>query len=270
VNDYRSSHLDARCPAQFDGHYVTGHGHLYWNHFERPYLEKLFARLGRECPGRYLDFACGTGRIMELAAPHFVETVGIDVSEPMLAEARRRIPTARLMQVDVMTNPPDIGTFEVISLFRFILSAEDHLREGVLKWLRTVIAPNGVLVVNNHLNHWSITGLRHRFRNIVHGRRGGPPTERHIEKLLGRCGFEIVEAYGFAIIPPWRNTRWWPSASLLRLERILGSSKWLQSHAKDRIYICRPNTVRSNNAAANTPTVYERRSRTSKPEPRVS
>lgn len=240
MKDYRSSHLDAQCPAQFEVHYTLGHGHLYWNHFERPYLEKLFARLGRECPGRYLDFACGTGRITELAAPHFAETVGIDVSESMLAEAKRRLPTARLIQVDVMTDPPDVGTFQVISLFRFILSAEDHLREGVLNWLRTVIAPDGVLVVNNHLNHWSITGLRHRLRNVVRGRRGGPPTERHIETLLRRCGFEIVEAYGFAIIPPWRDTQRFPSTPLLRLERLLGASKRLQVYAKDRIYVCRP------------------------------
>jgi ubiquinone/menaquinone biosynthesis C-methylase UbiE len=240
VNDYRSSHLDARCPAQFEGHYIHGHGHLYWNHFERPYLETLFARLGRECPGRYLDFACGTGRILELASPHFIETVGIDVSEAMLSEARRRFPTARLIQVDVMTDPPDVGTFQVISLFRFILSAEDHLREGVLHWLRKVIAPGGVLVVNNHLNQWSITGLRHRLRNVVRGRPGGPPTERHMETLLRRCGFEIVEAYGFGIIPPWRHTRRSPSTLLLRLERLLGASRRLQAYAKDRIYLCRP------------------------------
>ena len=237
---YRSSHLDKTCPAQFDGHYTRGHGQLYWNHFERPYLEKLFVRLGRDYPGRYLDFACGTGRIMELGAPHFRETVGIDLSEPMLAEARRRVPNARLINVDVMTNPPDVGTFQVISLFRFILSAEDHLREGVLHWLRGVIDPGGVLVVNNHLNHWSVTGLKHRMRNVVRLKPGGPPTEAHMVKLLGRCGFEIVEAYGFGVIPPWRDVPRMPSRALIRVERMLALSKTLQAHAKDRIYLCRP------------------------------
>ena len=240
MNDYRSSHLHPQCPAQFDGHYITGHGHLYWNHFERPYLEKLFARLGREHPGRYLDFACGTGRIMELAWPYFTETIGIDVSEAMLAEARRRVPSARLVQVDVMTDPVDVGTFSVISLFRFILSAEDHLREGVLRWLRTVVSSDGVLVVNNHLNRWSVTGWQHRLRNVVRGKPGGPPTEQYMERLFRRCGFEIAEAYGFGIIPPWRNTRPALSAQLLRAERILGSSRTLQGYAKDRIYVCRP------------------------------
>ena len=240
MSDYRSSHLDPSCPGQFDGHYVTGHGHLYWNHFERPYLEQLFARLGWEHPGRYLDFACGTGRIMELAHVHFAETVGIDVSEAMLAEARRRVPRAQLVQADVMTESVDVGSFQVISLFRFILSAEDHLREGVLRWLRTVIAPDGVLVVNNHLNRWSVTGWQHRLRNVVRGKPGGPPTEEYMRSLLRRCGFEIVEAYGFGVIPPWRNTRRAPSTQLLALERLLASSKWLQAHAKDRIYLCRP------------------------------
>lgn len=240
MKDYRSSHVDPQCPAQFESHYIHGHGYLYWNHFERPYLEKLFPRLGRENPGRYLDFACGTGRIMELAWPHFTETVGIDVSESMLAEARLRIPSARLIQVDVMTEPPDVGTFQVISLFRFILSAEDHLREGVLRWLRTVIAPDGVLVVNNHLNRSSITGLRHRLRNVVRGRPGGPPTERYMETLLRRCGFEIVEAYGFGVIPPWRDTRPTLSELMLKLERRLSGITVLQEYAKDRIYVCRP------------------------------
>jgi SAM-dependent methyltransferase len=243
VTDYRSSHLDARCPAAFDGHYVTGHGHLYWNHFERPYLAELFARLGREYAGRYLDFACGTGRIMELASPHFGETVGIDVSEPMLAEARRRVPGARLILADVMTDPPDVGSFQVISLFRFILSAEDHLREGVLRWLRTAIAPDGVLVVNNHLNKWSLTGVRHRVRNVLQGRRGSPPTHGYMESLLRRGGFEIVERYGFGILPPWRNTRPSVSAPLLHMERVLGKSKGLQAYAKDQIYVCRPSVV---------------------------
>jgi SAM-dependent methyltransferase len=238
--DYRSSHLASRCPAEFDGHYVTGHGHLYWVHFERPYLEQLFRRLGREHPGRYLDFACGTGRILELGAPHFAEALGIDVSDAMLGEAHRRAPTARLVNVDVMTDPPDIGTFQVISLFRFILSAEHHLREGVLRWLRTAIAPDGVLVLNNHLNRRSLTGLRHRVRNSIQGRPGGSPSDQQMEKLLRNCGFQVVESYGFAIIPPWRDGGWLPSTPLLTLERILGSSSTLQQFAKDRIYVCRP------------------------------
>jgi SAM-dependent methyltransferase len=240
MGDYRDSHLAEDCPARFDGHYVGGRGTLYWTHFEKPYLETLFARLGRERPGRYLDFACGTGRILELALPHFPESLGIDVSPVMLQAARRKLPAARLIQADVTLDPPDVGSFAVISLFRFVLGAEDPLREAVLRWLRRVITPDGVLVLNNHLNRWSLTGLAHWMPNVIHARPGGPPTDASMEALLRRCGFRIGERYGFAMIPPWRPGRFIPSGGLLRLERWLGRSRALQAYGKDRIYLCRP------------------------------
>jgi SAM-dependent methyltransferase len=240
MNDYRRSHLAPDCAAKFDGHYTWGKGQLYWQNFEKPYLENLFARLRQECPGRYLDFACGTGRILQLGFPHFAESVGIDVSNVMLAEARRRVPGARFIQADVMVNPPPTGTFNVISLFRFILSAEHYLREGVLLWLRSVIARDGVLVLNNHLNGRSPLGVIHRVDNIRHGRPGAPPSDRDIEMLLQRCRFKVFEQYGFGVIPPWRDRRLFPSTPLLYLEKLLGKSKMLQKHAKDRIYLCHP------------------------------
>lgn len=240
MSDYRTSHLAADCPQRFDGHYTRGRGQLYWDAFERPYLEQLFARLGRDHPGRYLDFACGTGRILVLGAPHFSEAVGIDVSDAMLDEARARVPRARIINADVMRNPPDVGTFQVISLFRFILSAELELREGVLRWLRSVIAPNGVLVVNNHLNGRSVTGLVHRIEHRWHGHQGRPPIDDEIEALMRRCGFAVRERFGFGIIPPWRDRRLMPSAALLQMERTLGRSQTLQRYAKDRIFVCAP------------------------------
>lgn len=219
---------------------MHGRGHLYWRDFERPYLVALFARLGQGHPGRFLDFACGTGRVLELAVPHFSESVGIDVSEAMLGEARRRVPSARFVLADVMVDPPDVGSFSVISLFRFVLSAEHHLREGVLRWLRTVVEPDGVLVLNNHLNGHSLTGLRHRIDHAVHGRRGGSPTDESMASLLRHCGFDVVESYGFGVLPPWRDRPRVPSDALLRVERVLGSSATLQRYAKDRIYVAQP------------------------------
>ena len=175
-----------------------------------------------------------------LGAPHFSAAVGIDVSDAMLDEARARVPRARIINADVMRNPPDVGTFQVISLFRFILSAELELREGVLRWLRSVIAPNGVLVVNNHLNGRSVTGLVYRIEHRWHGHQGRPPIDDEIEALMRRCGFAVRERFGFGIIPPWRDRRLMPSAALLQMERRLGYSQTLQRYAKDRIFVCAP------------------------------
>ena len=240
MTDYRQSHLAANCADRFDGHYSHGRGQLYWEAFERPYLERLFVRLGREHPGRYLDFACGTGRILELGAPHFREAVGIDVSSVMIAEARSRVPRARLIEADVLDAPPDLGTFTVISLFRFVLSAEPWLRNGVLRWLRSIIATSGVLIVNNHLNRRSATGLVHRTQHALRGRRWTSPDDREIESLLAECGFKVTERFGFGVVPPWRDRRLVPSSALLSIERALASRPALQRFAKDRIFVCAP------------------------------
>jgi SAM-dependent methyltransferase len=61
---------------------------------------------GRIRPGAALDLACGTGITTLALAPHFRSVLGIDVSEPMLAQARRRVaahPTVELARGDFRT-----------------------------------------------------------------------------------------------------------------------------------------------------------------------
>jgi len=239
--DYRDSHTGSDCAADYEAHYTRGRGYFYWQYFEKPYLKKLFARLGKEFPGRYLDFACGTGRILQLGAPYFAESFGIDVSETMLAVARRSAPTTRLIRADVTTGPPDVGPFTVISLFRFLLNAEDCLREDVLRWLRVVIAPQSVLVVNNHLNRSSISGVSRRVRNLASSRHRYPVlSDGEVENLMRACGFSIFERYGFGFLPPNRYHNILPLALLASLERRLQRITALQPYTQDRIYLCHP------------------------------
>lgn len=241
MNDYRKSHSAAQCARDYDAHYNSGRGYFYWNYFEKPYLEKLFARLAKEIPGRYLDFACGTGRILEIGAAHFIDSVGIDVSENMLAVARQKAPNVHLIRADLTADAPEIGRFTVISLFRFLLNAEDELRSVVLSWLRKVIAPGGVLIVNNHLNTYSLAGRFCQLRNLLNGEpKGRVLSDREVKSVLGRFGFNIFEQHGFGLIPPWRKRKLFPSSPLLQLEKGLTRIKVLQNYTQDRIYLCHP------------------------------
>ena len=90
--DYRDSHAsrgdsyDARLAGQpFDA---------YMARWEAWWLPRLVARLHPDGVPRYLDFACGTGRITGIVAPLARESVGVDVSESMLSRARAKIPGA--------------------------------------------------------------------------------------------------------------------------------------------------------------------------------
>ena len=77
---YRDSHLGDHRGAVYDRRYAVGAERFYWEHFERPCLEALFERLSRSFPGSYLDFATGTGRILQVACRYFPRVVGIDIS----------------------------------------------------------------------------------------------------------------------------------------------------------------------------------------------
>lgn len=241
--DYRTSHTSPGKGVRYDRLYRPGTAlGFYWERFERPYLASLFARLAAARPdGRYLDFACGTGRILDVGADHFRDTTGIDVSETMLEVARRRRPAATILCADVLANPVDVGRFDVITLFRFLVRAGD-LREQVLAWLRGVIRDDGILIVNNHRNAVSVRGLLFRLRSRLHPSAIDQEilSDGEVKAMLARTGFEVIEEYGFGLVPSIRGRLIVPPLVLEAIERRVSGPGPFARFAKNRIYVCRP------------------------------
>jgi SAM-dependent methyltransferase len=241
--DYRKSHSSPGKGARYDRLYRPGTAlAFYWDRFERPYLAALFARLAADRPGgRYLDFACGTGRILDVGADGFRDTTGIDVSETMLELARRKRPAATILCADVLADPIEVGPFDVITLFRFLVRAGD-LREQVLSWLRGVIRDDGVLIVNNHRNALSVRGLLFRLRRRLHPSDIDHEilSDREVKAMLARTGWAVVEEYGFGLVPSVRGRLIVPARLLEAIERRLSGSGAFARFAKNRIYVCRP------------------------------
>lgn len=243
MGDYRKSHIAGGYGKDYDRIYADSGGvadAFYWEHFEKPLVAGLFAELSATGNGRYLDFAAGTGRIAALAAPHYHKVVGVDVSESMLNEAREKLPTAEFHLADVTTQSLALGQFDTISMFRFILNAQPDLRESALRWVRSAIAPDGFLIVNNHMNTWSVAGLATWLANRLTGRTLNYLSDRQAVELLRRCGFEVIRSYGFRFLPSWRGHLILPRKLLLKMERVLSGCHLLRRLAKDRIYVCLP------------------------------
>ena len=78
---------------------------------EREILLHLFRRLRHSDPEtRYLDFACGTGRILSVFRGAIRAMVGVDTSAGQLAEARVRIPEAELIEGNLVLDQGLLGS----------------------------------------------------------------------------------------------------------------------------------------------------------------
>jgi len=153
------------------------------------------------------DFACGTGRVLEFLGRYFPEPVGIDISPDMLALARARCPRARLVLGDVSTTPGlASGPFDLITAFRFFLNAEPPLRRAVLAWMRASLRPRGLVVVNFHLNPFSLRGIYLRLRM-------NPAETPAMMNAAGALwlftdsGFRVRQILGYSYLPYRRDGR---------------------------------------------------------------
>jgi ubiquinone/menaquinone biosynthesis C-methylase UbiE len=130
------AYYDARA-AEYDDWYY-GQGQFAGR--ERPgWREELQAleRALRSLPaGRTLDVACGTGYLTRWLPG---ELVGLDQSDAMLAEARRRLPRAELVRGDALDGLPFAdGSFDRVFTGHFYGHLEPDARTRFLAEARRV------------------------------------------------------------------------------------------------------------------------------------
>lgn len=205
---------------------------------ERQCLTDIVTRLvGRK--NRYLDFACGTGRVISFLADDFNNSEGVDISEAMLALARGKRPKARLIGGDITKNPDIVGeNFDLITAFRFFLRAQDALRREVMGILAEKLAPQGILVFNVHSSRPSFLWLQNCVMNLFRSQKIPSLSRREVAELAAGANLEIVEAKVMGIAPkavhiPLRPRAW------LWLDRSLAKVKCLRRFGSHVIYVCR-------------------------------
>jgi len=102
--DYRHSHLHKG--AEYDAALANDPIDAFLAVRERALLLRALERLFPQGLSRYLDFACGTGRITEIVAPFALRSYGVDVSETMLAQAPAKCPHTTFLLRDMTREPP--------------------------------------------------------------------------------------------------------------------------------------------------------------------
>jgi predicted TPR repeat methyltransferase len=187
--DYRQSHLFKG--SSYDRALAEAPFDAFMSQREDEVLQRVVPRLFPNGVGRYLDFACGTGRALTTVSQFAKETYGVDISPSMLSQARAKCPEATLIHADLTVDDRDLGTFDLITAFRFFGNAQDSLRRGALAAITRRLSPAGYLVFDSHRNPWSLRSLLHPVSR--------EPMDLHygrLSALLRSHGLEIVERYG--------------------------------------------------------------------------
>lgn len=155
--------------------YLTAHAddlttvsalHVAEEEVERAMLELI----GGEGPiGRLLDIGTGTGRILELLAPHSERSIGLDVDHDILVLARATLGEAQLSQASVrqgdLRRPPlEAASFDV-AVMHHVLHLLDDPGEAIADATR-LLRPGGRLLVVDFAPH-ELEFLRtHGHRNL--------------------------------------------------------------------------------------------------------
>ena len=98
-----------------------------------------------------LDFGCGAGRLTRAFGTHFERSVGIDVSERMVAEAERI--NADVANVRFVAGGPDLSEFRVEEfdlVYSGLVLQHVSSRPAILRYvaeLARVLAPGGLLAI---------------------------------------------------------------------------------------------------------------------------
>ena len=174
---YRSAHADE----------LEGLRELYVGEaaVERALLDML---VGEGAIGRLLDIGTGTGRILELLAPHTERSVGLDVDHDMLQLARAALGEAQLSRAAVrhgdLHRPPfEAGSFDV-AVMHHVLHLLDSPGDAVIDAAR-LLRPGGRLLVADFATH-DLQTLR-----SVHGHRCLGISDEDMRSWAAQAGLEV-------------------------------------------------------------------------------
>jgi SAM-dependent methyltransferase len=221
---------------------------------QRPYVQREIEAVRRQRSRiRLLDFACGTGRVLSFVENLADESIGLDISAEMLSLAAAKCRRSTLIEGNLAENLSLVtGSFDVVTMFRFILNAGPELSSTILGILHPMLlAGRGRLICNVHGNSRSLRRFAIATHRLRHPARSLQPAEpppmleqmspRQIKDLFRKTGYRIISSYGFGLFPRmcYRGAG---SSVFKACDRIAAGNTWLQWVATDLLFVCEPVT----------------------------
>lgn len=137
-------------------------------------------------PARALDFGCGVGRLVLPMSKRCGEVVGVDVSEAMLAEARRNAERAGVTNVTFVEGDDTLsrvsGKFDFVHSYIVLQHIPVSRGEAITQRLLDLLQPGGV----GALHYTYATGLSAKSRFLLWARMHVPLANPALNMLLRR------------------------------------------------------------------------------------
>jgi SAM-dependent methyltransferase len=211
---------------------------------EREQLHDLVVGLRSTHPRiDYLDFAAGTGRVIEYLEPLVDTATAIEVSAAMAERARARVCGATVLCRDITApGAPVEGAYDLITAFRFVLNSEPALRAAGLEALvRRLRDDSSLLVFNNHGSLWSHKALLWPVHKAAGRVRPGEPgnclSHRQVMKLIATAGLRVDRVLGCGFLGD-RIAQRLPAPFVVSWERRVAASPMARATV-NRMYVCR-------------------------------
>lgn len=236
--DYRESHLE-KGESYHNEFYNNPYRSAIWE-LEQETLDKFINKyFGNNLIPEYLDFACGTGRVLQHFESKTINATGIDVSEKMLNVARKNCSKAKLIVADITREDTLLNEkFDLITAFRFFPNAQESLRKEVAKKLSVLIKNDGYLVFNNHINSKSLMYRFLRFVRYIKPNKG--MSEDEIMDFLKGTGIKITNKFHIGFLPVSEKKPMFSKKYLKAIEKSFMKIplNLISNLSQDIIYVC--------------------------------
>jgi ubiquinone/menaquinone biosynthesis C-methylase UbiE len=245
--DYRESHKAPEKGMSYQkGFNDMKYRKYIWSWEKKILIEIMNKYFSNTKKIKYLDFACGTGRIINFLEINMVESIGVDISESMLNLALENVKKSKLIKVDITKeNIFQDNYFDLITAFRFFLNAQKELREESLYVISKILKQDGYFVFNIHLNKTSIYfRIAHLYRKI----KGLDPeinslSINEVTQMIEKTGLQIISTYHYALIPIFNEDTKIPIWLINSFEKITNKIPYFKYFSSYLIFVCKHKNI---------------------------
>lgn len=160
---------------------------------DSPWAQLHYWLLGQLGGGMVIDLGCGVGHLAELLAARGHDPgryIGVDFSGEAISQARRRVPSFRFQQGDVLTTARSLRCYDGATVV--LCEVLEHVTHD-LPVLRSL--PTGTRVIATVPGHDSEGHVRHFETMAIVAKRYEHALKLHTLVRLGRCyGFQGVRS----------------------------------------------------------------------------